>query len=55
MYRVFNMGIGLALIISPYFADSVRRTIEQHGIACWPIGRVVQGSSGVTFVDSPKA
>jgi phosphoribosylformylglycinamidine cyclo-ligase len=49
MYQVFNMGIGLALIISPYYADSVRRTVEGHGIACWPIGRVQSGPRGVQF------
>ncbi len=54
MYRVFNMGIGLALIISPYYADSVRRTIEQHGISCWPIGRVAAGPTGVIFPTSEQ-
>ena len=47
MYRVFNMGIGLALIVSPFYADSVRRTVEQQGLACWPIGRVNHGPKGV--------
>lgn len=47
MYQVFNMGVGLALIISPYYADSVRRTVEDHGIGCWPIGRVQSGPRGV--------
>lgn len=52
MYRVFNMGIGLALIISPYYADSVRRTIEQHGVSCWTIGHVTPGPTGVLFTDT---
>jgi phosphoribosylaminoimidazole (AIR) synthetase len=55
MYRVFNMGIGLCFIISPYYADSVRRTVEQHGIACTPIGRVAAGPTGVVFADSPSS
>ncbi len=49
MYRVFNMGIGLALIISPYYADSVCRTIERHGITCSPIGRVAAGPASVVY------
>ena len=40
MYRVFNMGIGLALIVSPYYADSIRRILAQHGLASWVIGDV---------------
>ena len=47
MFRVFNMGIGLALLISPYYAESVRRTVEQQGVECWPIGRVESGPRGV--------
>jgi phosphoribosylformylglycinamidine cyclo-ligase len=47
MFRVFNMGIGLALLVRPYFADSVRRTIEQQGLHCWPIGEVVAGTKSV--------
>lgn len=51
MYRVFNMGIGMALIISPYYSDSVKRTVEQHGLECWTIGRVVNGPQSVVYHD----
>jgi phosphoribosylformylglycinamidine cyclo-ligase len=54
MYRVFNMGIGMALIISPYYADSIRRTVERRGAECWPIGRVVDGPRGVSFSDDAQ-
>lgn len=40
MYRVFNMGLGLALIVSPYYADSIQRTLEQNGHPSWVIGSV---------------
>ncbi|MEM9944284.1 MAG: phosphoribosylformylglycinamidine cyclo-ligase, partial [Planctomycetota bacterium] len=40
MYRVFNMGIGLAMIVSPYYADSIRRTLDKHGLSNWVIGGV---------------
>jgi phosphoribosylformylglycinamidine cyclo-ligase len=52
MFRVFNMGIGLVLIISPYYADAVRRTVERRGLKCWTIGQVVPGSGGVTYIDA---
>lgn len=47
MFRVFNMGIGLALIVSPYYADSIRRIIEQHGFRTWLIGRAAAGTKSV--------
>lgn len=40
MFRVFNMGIGLVLIVSPYYADSIRRTLTEHGHQNWVIGSV---------------
>jgi len=43
MYRVFNMGIGLALMVSPYYADSVQRMLDQHGLKNWVIGAVSSG------------
>ncbi len=40
MFRVFNMGIGLALIVSPYYADSIRRSLSQLGYENWIVGVV---------------
>ena len=47
MRRVFNMGIGLVLVVSPYYADSVRQQLEEDGERCWTIGRVVEGEKSV--------
>lgn len=47
MARVFNMGIGLVLIVSGYYADPIRRMIASNGIDCWEIGKVVEGPRGV--------
>ena len=44
MFRVFNMGIGLVLIVSPYYADSIRRTLTEHGLPNWLIGKVKPSS-----------
>ena len=48
MYRVFNMGLGLALIVSPYYADSIRRTLLEKGHQSWVIGEVKSGEKRVT-------
>jgi phosphoribosylformylglycinamidine cyclo-ligase len=49
MDQVFNMGIGLVLVVSPYFADSIQAQLADCGLASWPIGRVVSGSRGVVW------
>jgi phosphoribosylformylglycinamidine cyclo-ligase len=40
MDRVFNMGIGLVLVVSSYFASHVREMITDSGTPCWEIGQV---------------
>ena len=47
MYRVFNMGIGLALIVSPFYADSIRRMLTENGYENWLIGNVASGEKSV--------
>ncbi|HVX61225.1 MAG TPA: phosphoribosylformylglycinamidine cyclo-ligase [Pirellulales bacterium] len=49
MDRVFNMGLGLALVVSPYFADSIRHQLDDCGLANWLIGEVIDGESGVAW------
>jgi phosphoribosylformylglycinamidine cyclo-ligase len=44
MYRVFNMGVGMALVVSEYYADSIVQQIGQFGMASWRIGRIVAGN-----------
>jgi len=43
MERVFNMGIGMVLLVSPYYAESVRHQLAQAGVASWPIGQAIEG------------
>lgn len=40
MFRVFNMGIGLVLIVSPFYAESIRRMLTIAGYENWQIGHV---------------
>ena len=50
MFRVFNMGIGMVLIVAAYFGDPIIRQLRQHGIDCWVIGEVRAGRPQVVFV-----
>lgn len=43
MFRVFNMGVGMVLVVSPYYADAIRRRIEDHGDRVTVIGEVIRG------------
>jgi phosphoribosylformylglycinamidine cyclo-ligase len=47
MFRVFNMGVGLVMIVSPYYAESIREQLAESGLASWVIGQVVEGSGEV--------
>ena len=49
MDRVFNMGIGLTLIIRAYYADSIRRQLARIGVESWQIGQVQEGPRGVAW------
>ena len=49
MDRVFNMGVGLVLVVSPYYADSIRSQLADLGHANWPIGRVTAGDRAVAW------
>ena len=42
MFRVFNMGIGMTLIVSSYYADSVVRMLNDSGHEAMVIGKVNQ-------------
>ncbi|MEX0938999.1 MAG: phosphoribosylformylglycinamidine cyclo-ligase [Pirellulales bacterium] len=51
MERVFNMGVGLAMVVSPYYAESIQAQWADHGVSSWPIGRVEEGEGGVVWAD----
>jgi phosphoribosylformylglycinamidine cyclo-ligase len=44
MDRVFNMGIGMVLVVSPHFADSIRKQLADLGHENWQIGEVAAAS-----------
>ena len=44
MDRVFNMGIGLVLVVAEYYADAIVRHLNHEAqIPAWIIGEVVAG------------
>ena len=43
MHRVFNMGIGLTLVVSEYYAESIQQQLEGLGLESWLIGKIVAG------------
>jgi phosphoribosylformylglycinamidine cyclo-ligase len=49
MEQVFNMGIGLALIVSPYYAESIRHQLADWGLESWTIGKVIAGPRSVVW------
>lgn len=49
MERVFNLGIGLILVVSEHFADSIRHQLRDCGLESWPIGVVTQGTREVVW------
>jgi len=40
MARTFNMGIGLALIVSPYYANAIGKMFADAGLESWRIGEI---------------
>jgi len=49
MYRVFNMGIGFVMIVSPYYAESIQRQLQEDRVPTFVIGEVRTGDPGVEF------
>ncbi len=50
MWRVFNMGVGFVMIVSPYYADRVTAILERSGETVYRLGAVVRGQERVVLV-----
>jgi phosphoribosylformylglycinamidine cyclo-ligase len=55
MFRVFNMGIGFALVVEPAAAGEILTTLRKAGVRGVPVGTVQQGGSGVVYDLPPDA
>ena len=49
MYRTFNMGIGMVLIVSPQEAVALKKHLTAAGEKFYEIGQVVKGDHSVTI------
>lgn len=49
MRRVFNMGIGMALVVSEFYAASIAAQINDLGLPCFAIGQITSGSGKVHY------
>jgi phosphoribosylformylglycinamidine cyclo-ligase len=50
MFRVFNMGVGLVMIVSEYFAESIKRHLNHKAkVPAWIIGEVIAGNREVVW------
>jgi phosphoribosylformylglycinamidine cyclo-ligase len=47
MRRVFNMGIGLVMVVSPFYANRISQRLRRAGYDCCEIGYVGSGSGQV--------
>ena len=44
MYRTFNMGVGMVLVVDPAEADAVREHLTAAGETFYELGKVVAGN-----------
>ncbi|NNF56565.1 MAG: phosphoribosylformylglycinamidine cyclo-ligase, partial [Acidimicrobiales bacterium] len=49
MFRVFNMGIGMCVIVAPESVGEVMASLKAAGTKASPIGTVQKGGSGVVY------
>ena len=52
MHRVFNMGIGMVVIVAPEAVDAALASLKESGESTYQIGEVVIGGKGVQGVPS---
>ena len=44
MYRTFNMGVGMVLVVGADEADAVRAHLKENGETFYELGHVVPGT-----------
>ena len=49
MFRVFNMGVGMVLVIDPESAAEILGILRDGGQKAFPMGTVQEGGSGVVY------
>ncbi len=51
MRRVFNMGIGMAIVVNEFYAGSITGQMQALGIDCHRIGSITAGTGQVRYTD----
>jgi phosphoribosylformylglycinamidine cyclo-ligase len=51
MYRTFNMGIGLVIVVAPEHTEHASRLLASFGETVFVIGEIQAGSRGVEYAD----
>jgi phosphoribosylformylglycinamidine cyclo-ligase len=49
MFRVFNMGVGMVLVIDPDSAAEILSILREAGQKAFPMGTIQKGGSGVVY------
>ena len=49
MERVFNMGLGVVLVVSEFYAQTIKTLVEGSNCECFEIGEIVEGSGVSRF------
>jgi phosphoribosylformylglycinamidine cyclo-ligase len=54
MWRTFNLGVGMVLVVAPKQLDKVLRKLRDSGCPGFPMGNIVKGESGVEYDHPPE-
>ncbi len=54
MWRTFNLGVGMVLVVPPKKLKQVLRILREQGCPGFPMGNVVKGESGVEYDHPPE-
>jgi phosphoribosylaminoimidazole (AIR) synthetase len=49
MERVFNMGIGLALVFNPHYETTITSMLSDAGLVHWKLGHIQTGPRSVVW------
>jgi phosphoribosylformylglycinamidine cyclo-ligase len=52
MFRVFNMGIGMVLIVAAAQAGEVMAWLENRNVPAATVGKIISGNNKVVYTDS---
>ena len=50
MFLTFNMGIGMMMIVAPWYADAIMKRLEHAGERAYLIGRIKRGGKRVELI-----